>query len=273
MTKNTSRSYASRRAASLALGPIDLRSGLRDAVRSQGPRPLCVPFSVSTAHEFTRAIARSAQLDHLAVEPLWRFALGEDLAGEQGTTLVATAEALKLIGQTTEQIWPYNQSLGSGTEVAPPEVSSASWQTAKLFRVPLLNDGVEHLIEDCLASGLPVVLVIEVTTEFEEADQSGEIAVPALSSAIGDYHAVTAIGVETNSDGTRRRLLICNSWGRGWGAGGYGWLPYDYLIAFGGEAGAIDPESLVARRNHALGTAMAKAGLVTEPLPRASVGT
>jgi C1A family cysteine protease len=29
---------------------------------------------------------------------------------------------------------------------------------------------------------------------------------------------------------TVRALLIRNSWGTGWGSGGYGWLPYDYVV-------------------------------------------
>ena len=31
-------------------------------------------------------------------------------------------------------------------------------------------------------------------------------------------------------------LLVRNSWGEFWGAGGYGWLPMDYLIAYALQA-------------------------------------
>jgi hypothetical protein len=111
---------------------------------------------------------------------------------------------------------------------------------------PLAHDGIEDLIEDALAVVLPLVLVIELTQEFEDATADGEIALPALTAPVGDYHAVLALGAATSTDGTSRRLLIRNTWGSGWGAGGYGWLPLDYLIAFAVQVATIDPTSLAA---------------------------
>jgi hypothetical protein len=35
----------------------------------------------------------------------------------------------------------------------------------------------------------------------------------------------------TTSASNSKALLIRNSWGTGWGMGGYGWLPYDYILA------------------------------------------
>lgn len=103
---------------------------------------------------------------------------------------------------------------------------------------------IEFLVEEALAAGLPLVLVIEITQEFEQAAARGEIAVPHLTAPDGDYHAVLAVGAETVTDGSCRRLLIRNTWGPAWGAGGYGWLPLDYLISFAVQAAVIDPTSL-----------------------------
>ncbi len=103
--------------------------------------------------------------------------------------------------------------------------------------MPLAHDGIEEHIEDALTAGLPVVVVLEITDQFENPAPDGEIDVPPLTAPVNDYHAVTAVAAATNATGTARRLLIRNSWGPGWAAGGYGWLPYDYLVAFAGTGG------------------------------------
>jgi C1A family cysteine protease len=192
----------------------------------------------------TRASARGAEM--LAVEPLWQHCLNAGRAGHKGTTLAAGADAIETKGQPVEADWPYNPELGAGTETEPITATEASWFHAATLDVPLFHDGIESLIEDALVLELPVVLIIELTAELEGASAEGQIAVPALLSPASDYHAVIAVGAATTDDGEMRRLLIRNSWGEGWGAGGYGWLPLDYLIAFAGEATAIDPTSLSA---------------------------
>lgn len=236
-------SNAQRRAASLLLPAVDLRHVLTSDVRAQGPRPLCLPFSTSIAHEAARATEGASAAEALAVEPLWQHCVEAGRAGHHGTTLRAVADAVERTGQPLETMWPYNDTLGAGTEPAPAP-SAATFNTAVLFDVPLAHDGVDEDLEAVLTAGLPVILVLEVTQEFENPGVDGEIDVPSLSSPVNDYHAVTAVGAATNAAGDSRRLLIRNSWGPGWGAGGHGWLPYDYLVAFAAQAAAIDPQRL-----------------------------
>ena len=237
-------SYAQRHADSLARPAVDLRHLLASAVRQQGPRPLCVPFSIAAAHEATRVQMGEPGAEMLAVEPLWQHCFDNGQAGHGGTTLTAGGEAMQAKGQTVEAWWPYNHTLGAGTEPEPAAATQAAWYTAATIATPLAHDGIEDLIEDALVVGLPLVLVVELTQHFEEPAADGEIALPALTAPVGDYHAVLALGAATRTDGTSRRLLIRNTWGLGWGVGGYGWLPLDYLIAFAVQAATIDPTSL-----------------------------
>lgn len=237
-------SHAQRHAASLARPSVDLRYLFASPVRHQGPRPLCVPFSLAAAHEATRAQLGAPGAELLAVEPIWQHCVKNGQAGHSGTTLAAGSAALEAKGQTIERCWPYNDTLGAGTEPEPSAATQASWYSATTVDMPLAHDGIEELADDALAAGLPLMVVIELTHEFENPTAQGEIALPALTAPVGDYHAVLAVGVATNAGGTSRCLLIRNTWGSGWGAGGYGWLPLDYLVAFAVQAALIDPASL-----------------------------
>lgn len=199
------------------------------------------------AHEAAKAAAAAQPAEALAVEPLWQHCVNTGSASNSGTTLHSIGEAVRLTGQALESAWPYDSTLGAGTEPTPSGITAADFVTAELFGVPLANDGIEEHIEATLGLGLPVIVIVEITAEFEQPDPSGEIGTPALNSPANDYHAVTAVGVATNAAGDSRRLLIRNSWGPGWGAGGYGWLPYDYLVAFAVQAAALDPRTLGSR--------------------------
>jgi C1A family cysteine protease len=72
-----------------------------------------------------------------------------------------------------------------------------------------------------------------------QGEATGRIPYPAAGEKIVGGHAVMAIGYNdqlkiknTNPGGieTKGALLIRNSWGTGWGEGGYGWLPYEYVL-------------------------------------------
>lgn len=198
---------------------------------------------VTAAHEAVRVAANEPPGADLAVEPLWNHCLYAGAAGANGTTLRATGNALDAQGQPTAAAWPYNPTLGAGTETAPASAHTDPWYLATLVDVPLAHDGIEDNIELVLANSCPVVVVVELTDEFENPDPAGEIAVPALTSPVGDFHSVLAVGVATKPGGDRR-LLVQNSWGPGWGAGGFGWLPLDYLVSFADEAALVDPTTL-----------------------------
>jgi C1A family cysteine protease len=74
---------------------------------------------------------------------------------------------------------------------------------------------------------------------FEKTDVKGGIPWHCPGEKIEWGHAVVAVGFD---DGftirntqcpkvkTTGAMLIRNSWGKNWGDGGYGWLPYEYVL-------------------------------------------
>ncbi len=231
--------YDARRQQSLARPPIDLRPNLAPTL-DQGTRPLCIPIVVTAAHE----ASRTQPPEPLAPDALWSSCVASGTASREGTTLEAVTDALRIDGQPNLVDWPFNTAIFHEAAPVPPTAKTSTWHKADLRPVPVANDGIEDRIEEQLATGLVVPLIIEVTTEFERATPNGTIDLPPLTAPQGAYHAVLVVGVRTHE--TLRALLVLNCWGPGWGAGGYGWLPMDYLIAFGAQAGSIDPTSFTS---------------------------
>ncbi len=79
-----------------------------------------------------------------------------------------------------------------------------------------------------------------VYSSYTQAESmEGKIPFPTPGERIVGGHAVVAVGYDDkikikNSSPrgveTTGALKIRNSWGESWGAGGYGWLPYEYIL-------------------------------------------
>jgi C1A family cysteine protease len=87
---------------------------------------------------------------------------------------------------------------------------------------------VLNQLKGCLASGLPFVFGFSVYDSFEsqEVARTGVVPMPdtATEQLLGG-HAVLAVGY----DDADQRFVVRNSWGEGWGDGGYFTMPYAYL--------------------------------------------
>jgi Papain family cysteine protease len=222
-----------KRRADAALRPaIDLTSQITSDVMDQGPRPTCLPCAIAAAHEAERSGFGAA------VEPIWWRLRSWHLADEDGTTLRSAGRALSDAGHCESHLWPYNNALGFDTEPPPVAAGNPPWMCADLLSVAIAHDGVEDVIEDELAVGHPIALVLEVSAEFEYPEPDGFIPVPPITAPTSGYHAVLIVGAWTDPN-HGRVFLIRNSWGKYWAVGGYGLLPVEYLIGFGAEAAKV----------------------------------
>lgn len=223
---------AKRRESAAARPAVDLTSQIASDVMNQGPRPTCVACAVAAAHEAERYGFEAA------IEPVWWRLREWGLADHDGTTLRSAGQALPHTGHCDAHFWPYNDSLGFDTEPPPAAAGTPPWTRANLSSVVVAHDGVEEAIERELAADHPVVLVVEVSTDFRHPEPDGFIPVPLITAPAEGYHAVVIVGAWT--DPTHGRVfLIRNSWSEYWGAGGHGLLPVDYLINFGAQAARV----------------------------------
>ena len=83
-------------------------------------------------------------------------------------------------------------------------------------------------LKGCLASGFPFVFGFVVYESFEgpQVASTGEAQLPQAGEKQLGGHAVLAVGY----DESQQRFIVRNSWGAGWGMGGYFTLPYPYLL-------------------------------------------
>lgn len=134
--------------------------------------------------------------------------------------MLATAEALAQAGQPPETVWPYTQV--QMTPWTPPALAAAPLKT----RMVPGKLGLGEMIL-ALDRGIPIILGLVITDAFYRPDDNGLVPDRDPDPERGG-HAVLAVGHGHASKG-QPALLIRNSWGSGWGLGGYAWLSSAYL--------------------------------------------
>src|SRR5690606_13192281 len=116
--------------------------------------------------------------------------------------------------------WFY--TLAPVTPWTPPKITS-EFHKARLAPDILNFDSVVAALD----AGATVVLGLVITDAFFRPDASGLIADVASDIERGG-HAVLAVGHGLDAN-DRPVLLVRNSWGDGWGLGGYAWLTRTYV--------------------------------------------
>jgi C1A family cysteine protease len=109
--------------------------------------------------------------------------------------------------------------------------SLGCYDAAKLDKAVQYTRLVPNLaqLKGCLASGYPFAFGFTVYESFEsqQVASTGIVPMPNLATEqVLGGHAVLAVGY----DDSQQRFTVRNSWGSGWGQGGYFLMPYAYLI-------------------------------------------
>jgi C1A family cysteine protease len=162
--------------------------------------------------------------------------------GDSGAYLRMTMGAMVLFGAPPEHYWPYTDAADE-FDREPPAFCYAfaqNFRTLLYFRHdPAGVTGADVLdrLKTYLAAGHPAMFGFTVYSSIAQAETTGRIPVPYGRERIEGGHAVVAMGYDdamtiANASGgqaARGALLIRNSWGKGWGEKGYGWLPFAYV--------------------------------------------
>jgi C1A family cysteine protease len=165
------------------------------------------------------------------------------MRGDTGAYLRSTIGAMVLFGVPPEEYWQYTDSPQEFDKEPPAFCYSfaQNYKTLKYYRhdPPSASpDIILNRLKTYLAAGHPAMFGFTAYSSIEEANDSGRIPFPSPRDKIEGGHAVVAVGYDDkmkikNKYGGKENvgaLLIRNSWGKGWGEEGYGWLPYEYIM-------------------------------------------
>ncbi|MEW6220620.1 MAG: C1 family peptidase [Thermodesulfobacteriota bacterium] len=215
---------------------VDLRAWC-SAIEDQGQLGSCTANAGVGLLEYFQRRAFGKHLDgsRLFLYKTTRSLLG--WTGDQGAYLRATMKAMVLFGVPPESYWPYDIPR---FDTEPPAFCYAfgqSYQAIKYYRLDPPGQSTDKtlaILKAGLAAGLPAMFGFTVYSSIPAAgDGKGEIPFPVPGDAVEGGHAVVAVGYDDKKKIGAETGAICirNSWGRGWGEGGYGWLPYAYVLA------------------------------------------
>jgi len=145
---------------------------------------------------------------------------------DSGANIRDVCRAIASYHVCDERVWPYYVSKFSTHPSATAVRNANIHKQLKYVSVP---QDLVHL-KACLASGFPIFFGMDIYESFEsdEVAQTGIIPMPDTENEqLLGGHCTSLWGYDDKT----QCFLGMNSWGSGWGAGGYFHIPYDLILS------------------------------------------
>lgn len=129
------------------------------------------------------------------------------------------------LGSCSEEMWPYQVRRFRRQPTPACYLAALRHVAIEYYRI---RRAISQL-RACLAAGYPFVLALAVHKSMlgREVRRTGVVPVPTRRDALVGGHAVLGVGYRHAT----RQFIFRNSWGRGWGDRGYGYLPYEFIAS------------------------------------------
>jgi C1A family cysteine protease len=151
------------------------------------------------------------------------------LAGVVGTNSPVSLRdgyrTVSRVGACPEPMWPYDTRRFRRAPGPDCFHAARHHRAIAYYRI---RRALSHL-RACLAQSFPFVMAMAVHQSMmgRAVGRTGVVPLPSRRDRLRGGHAVLVVGYEH----AKRLLIFRNSWGQGWGDGGYGYLPYAFIAS------------------------------------------
>lgn len=207
----------------------DLRA-LCPPVGDQGQVGSCTANASCEAMEYLeRRGAKDTLYSRLYLYARTRQFENTPLSDDSGCQIRDAMKILAADGVCLESTWPYIDPEKRFAVDPPASCDDEAALHRALFYYRLVD---LYTIRCSLAQGFPVTLGFDVpeSMQTDEVAANGLVVYSPGEASVGG-HAVLCVGHDDGKVmGADRGALLCqNSWGTGWGIGGFFWLSYEFF--------------------------------------------
>ena len=203
---------------------VDLRPQCPKEVYDQGQLGSCTANAIAAALEFDqmKQALKTFTASRLFIYYNERVMEGT-VKSDSGAQIRDGIKSVGSLGACPETDWAYDITKFAEKPPQPAFKEAPLGKALQYERVPQ----VLSQMKGCLAAGYPFVFGFTVYESFESdaVAKTGVVPMPAPTEKVLGGHAVVAVGYDDSS----QRFIVRNSWGPGWGMGGYFTIPYAYL--------------------------------------------
>lgn len=204
-------------------GEVDLRP-LCSPIVDQGQLGSCTANAIAGALEFDQIKQQEPLVPVSRLFIYYNERVIEGTVGnDSGAQIRNGVKSVATTGYCAEADWPY---VIDRYAQQPPNIAYVDAGKTHAYQYRKVAIGVTAL-KTALAAGYPVVFGFTVYDSFESdiVAHSGVVPLPHRGESVLGGHAVVAVGYNT----AHKQIYCRNSWGTGWGASGYFFMPEAYF--------------------------------------------